>query len=191
MKTGLFFGSFNPVHIGHLIIADHIAQYTDLREVWLVVSPHNPLKEKSSLARDHDRLHLVQLAVEDNPRLKASSVEFQLPKPSYTIDTLTYLREKYPEKEFALIMGSDNFRSIHLWKNYQMLLDHFDIYLYNRPEEEMEDVRQHPRVFIVPAPLLGISSTYIRERIKSGKSVRYLVPEKVFDYLETSGMYKK
>jgi len=191
MKTGLFFGSFNPVHIGHLIIADHIAQYTDLREVWLVVSPHNPLKEKSSLARDHDRLHLVQLAVEDNPRLKASSVEFQLPKPSYTIDTLTYLREKYPEKEFALIMGSDNFRSIHLWKNYQMLLDHCDIYLYNRPEEEMEDVRQHPRVFIVPAPLLGISSTYIRERIKSGKSVRYLVPEKVFDYLETSGMYKK
>jgi len=191
MKTGLFFGSFNPVHIGHLIIADHIAQYTDLREVWLVVSPHNPLKEKSSLARDHDRLHLVQLAVEDNPRLKASSVEFQLPKPSYTIDTLTYLREKYPEKEFALIMGSDNFRSIHLWKNYQMLLDHFDIYLYNRPEEEMENVRQHPRVFIVPAPLLGISSTYIRERIKSGKSVRYLVPEKVFDYLETSGMYKK
>ncbi len=191
MKIGLFFGSFNPIHIGHLIIADHIAQYTDLKEVWLVVSPHNPLKEKSTLARDHDRLHLVQLAVEDNPRLKASSVEFQLPKPSYTIDTLTYLKEKYPEKEFALIMGSDNFKSIHLWKNYQVLLEQFDIYLYNRPEEEIEDVTLHKSVHIVPAPLLGISSTYIRTRIRSGKSVRYLVPDKVFDYLEVSGMYKK
>lgn len=191
MKTGLFFGSFNPIHIGHLIIADHIAQYTDLREVWLVVSPHNPLKDKSTLARDHDRLHLVQLAVDDNPRLKASSVEFQLPKPSYTIDTLTYLKEKYPEKEFALIMGSDNFRSIHLWKNYELLLEHFDIYLYNRPEEEADNLKQYKRVHIVPAPLLGISSTYVRERIRSGKSVRYLVPEKVFDYLEVSGMYKK
>jgi nicotinate-nucleotide adenylyltransferase len=191
MKIGLFFGSFNPIHIGHLIIADHIAQYTDLKEVWLVVSPHNPLKEKSTLARDHDRLHLVQLAVDDNPRLKASSVEFQLPKPSYTIDTLTYLKEKYPEKEFALIMGSDNFRSIHLWKNYQILLEHFDIYLYNRPEKEIKDTALHKRVHIVPAPLLGISSTYIRSRIRSGKSVRYLVPDKVFDYLEESGMYKK
>jgi nicotinate-nucleotide adenylyltransferase len=191
MKTGLFFGSFNPIHIGHLIIADHIAQYTDLREVWLVVSPHNPLKDKSTLARDHDRLHLVQLAVDDNPRLKASSVEFQLPKPSYTIDTLTYLKEKYPEKEFALIMGSDNFRSIHLWKNYELLLEHFDIYLYNRPEEEADNLKQYKRVHVVPAPLLGISSTYVRERIRSGKSVRYLVPEKVFDYLEVSDMYKK
>ncbi|MFZ1705926.1 MAG: nicotinate (nicotinamide) nucleotide adenylyltransferase [Saprospiraceae bacterium] len=190
MKIGLFFGSFNPIHVGHLIIADHIAQFTDLSEVWLVVSPHNPLKNKSSLAKDHDRLHLVQLAIENNPRLKVSSVEFNLPKPSYTIDTLTYLQEKHPHKEFCLIMGSDNLQSIERWKNYELLLDYYDKYVYNRAGYDQIPEHLQKRVIFVDAPLLQISSTMIRDRIEEGKSVQYLVSDKVFVYLEASNMYK-
>jgi len=191
IKTGLFFGSFNPIHVGHLIIADHLAQCSDLSEIWIVVSPHNPLKEKATLAKDHDRYHLVQLAIEDNPRLKVSNVEFGLPKPSYTIDTLTYLVEKYPKREFSLIMGGDNITSIHKWKNYEKLLANFDIYVYNRPGFDLNGMPEMKRVQIVPAPLLDISSTFIRERIKAGMSVRYLVSDKVFEYLDTSGLYRK
>jgi len=191
MKIGLFFGSFNPVHIGHMIIANHMVEYTDLSQVWMVVSPHNPLKEKTSLARDSDRLHLVRLAIGDNPKIRVSNVEFSLPVPSYTIDTLTYLREKYPKKQFSLIMGGDNLESIEKWKNYEVLLSDYDIYIYQRPGFENKKYADNPRITIVDAPMLDISATFIRNAIKSGKSVRYLVPDEVFEYLENSVLYRK
>lgn len=191
MKIGLFFGSFNPVHIGHLIIANYMATQTDLDKVWLVVSPQNPLKPKKTLARDYDRLHLVRLGIGDNPRLQASNVEFDLPKPSYTVDTLAFLKEKYPERNFALIMGGDNLASLHLWKNYEQILANYDIYVYKRPAVDLGALATHPRVRICEAPLLDISATYIRDCLRNGKSVRYLVPEAVWEYLETSSLYKE
>lgn len=190
MKIGLFFGSFNPIHIGHLIIANYMATHTDLDRIWLVVSPQNPLKPKKTLARDYDRLHLVQLAIQDNPSLVASSVEFKLPQPSYTIDTLTHLTAAHPDKEFALIMGGDNIGTIHLWKNYELLLANYDIYVYKRPNYDLGEFANSPRVKLCEAPLLDISATYIRDSIKNGKSVRYLVPEPVYKYLETSNLYR-
>ena len=190
MKIGLFFGSFNPVHIGHLIIANFMATQTDLDRVWLVVSPQNPLKPKKTLARDHDRLHLVRLGIGDNPLLRASDVEFQLPKPSYTIDTLAFLQEKHPEHQFVLIMGGDNLASLHLWKNYEQILTGYDIYVYKRPGSELGDLANRPRVHTYEVPPLDISATYIRECIKAGKSVRYLVPEPVWEYLETGTLYR-
>jgi nicotinate-nucleotide adenylyltransferase len=189
-KTGLFFGSFNPVHVGHLIIANFMATQTDLDEVWLVVSPQNPLKQKQSLARDHDRLHLVRLAIGDNPNLRASDIEFSLPKPSYTIDTLTYLRERYPERAFTLIMGSDNLATLHKWKNYELLLRDYRIFVYQRPEYPPGELADHPQVQVFDAPLMKISASYIRRCIQEGYSVQYLVPEAVFAYLESSGIYK-
>ncbi|MCB0532589.1 MAG: nicotinate-nucleotide adenylyltransferase [Lewinellaceae bacterium] len=189
-KIGLFFGSFNPIHIGHLIIANYMASQTDLDKVWLVVSPQNPLKEKKSLARDYDRLHLVRLGIGDNPLLEASNIEFNLPKPSYTIDTLAHLKEKYPEREFALIMGGDNLATLHLWKSYELLVANFDIYVYKRPAAELGDWAKHPRIHLCEAPLLDISATYIRKCLRTGKSVRYLVPDAVFEYLEGSSLYR-
>lgn len=190
MKIGLFFGSFNPIHVGHLIIANYMATRTDLDKVWLVVSPHNPLKAKKSLARDHDRLHLARLGIGDNPRIEASNVEFSLPQPSYTIDTLAYLREKYPDREFALVMGGDNLASLHQWKNYEQLLAGYDIYVYQRPGHPPGQFADHPRVRICEAPLLDISATYIRDCLRSGQSVRYLVPEAVFEYLDSGNLYR-
>ncbi|MEQ1746043.1 MAG: nicotinate (nicotinamide) nucleotide adenylyltransferase [Saprospiraceae bacterium] len=190
MKIGLFFGSFNPIHIGHLIIANYMATQTDLDRVWLVVSPQNPLKPKKTLARDHDRLHLVRLGIGDNPRLQASNVEFALPKPSYTVDTLAHLREKHPERTFALIMGGDNLATLHLWKNHETLLANHDIYVYQRPGADLSAYAEHPRVYICQAPMLDISATYIRECLRTGKSVRYLVPDPVFEYLDTSNLYR-
>lgn len=191
MKIGLFFGSFNPVHTGHMIIANFMATQAGLDQVWLVVSPQNPLKQKGALAKDYDRLHLVQLAIGTNPLLVASSVEFDLPKPSYTIDTLTYLKEKYPDKEFALIMGGDNLATLHKWKNYEMILRDFEIYLYKRPGYELGELEHHPHVRHFKAPLLDISATYIRGCLRKGKSVQYLVPDAVFEYLEGSSFYRK
>ncbi|MEZ4919370.1 MAG: nicotinate (nicotinamide) nucleotide adenylyltransferase [Saprospiraceae bacterium] len=191
MKIGLFFGSFNPIHVGHLIIANYMASQTDLNKVWLVVSPHNPLKSKKSLANDYDRLHLVRLGIGDNPLLQASNVEFDLPKPSYTIDTLTYLQEAHPEHEFALIMGGDNLETLHLWKNYEQLLERHQIYVYQRPGAKAGQLGDHPHVHLHEAPMLDISATYIRKTIQAGKSIRYLVPEAVFDYLDGSQMYRK
>jgi len=190
MKVGLFFGSFNPIHVGHLIIANHLATHTDLDKVWMVVSPQNPLKPKKTLARDFDRLHLVRLGIGDNPRIEASNVEFNLPKPSYTVDTLAFLTEKHPDKTFALIMGGDNIASLHLWKNYEQLLANFDIYVYQRPGTELGPLATHPRVKVLEAPLLDISATYIRDCLKKGQSVRYLVPETVFEYLKDNTLYK-
>ena len=191
MKIGLFFGSFNPVHVGHLIIANFMATQTDLDKVWLVVSPQNPLKPKKTLARDYDRLHLVQLGIGDNPKIQASNVEFDLPKPSYTIDTLAFLKEKYPDRSFALIMGGDNLASLHLWKNYEQILAGYDIYVYKRPAYEVGELAAHPRVRICEAPLLDISATYIRECLRTGKSVRYLVPDAVWEYLESGNLYRQ
>ncbi len=191
MKIGLYFGSFNPIHTGHLIIAQHILNHTEIQRLWFVISPHNPLKDKASLANDRDRLHLVQLAIEDNPSMKASDIEFKLPQPSYTIDTLTYIKEKYPRYEFALIMGADNLLSLPKWKNYQLLINNYPIYIYKRPNYPIESALvQHKNIHILDTPLLDISSTWIRQLIKTKKSIRYLVPEKVFEYLESSHLYR-
>lgn len=179
MKIGLFFGSFNPVHTGHLIIANFLATQTDLDKVWMVVSPHNPLKPRKGLANDFDRLHLVRLGIGDNPKIEASNIEFNLPKPSYTVDTLAYLKEKYPHYSFSLIMGGDNLATLHLWKNYQYLLENYDIYVYRRPNYDLGELAQHPRVHLCDAPMLDLSATYIRQCIKNGLSVRYLVPDSV------------
>jgi len=190
-KIGLFFGSFNPVHIGHMIIANYMKTQTDLDKVWLVVSPQNPLKPKNTLARDHDRLHLVRMAIDDNPNLEASNIEFDLPKPSYTIDTLTHLKEKYPNHEFVLIMGGDNLRSLHKWKNYKIILRDYHIYVYKRPSYELDDLASNHNIHLFDAPLMQISASYIRACLKEGKSVQYLVPEPVFEYLDSNNIYKK
>ncbi len=191
MNIGLFFGSFNPVHTGHMIIAQHLANRGDLDQVWLVVSPHNPLKQKASLANDYDRLHLVNLAVEDNPKIKSCNIEFGLPKPSYTIDTLAHLKEKYAHHHFSLIMGSDNLDSLPKWKHHELILKEHKIYIYNRPDSSHDNpLRTYPNVILCEAPLIYISSTEIRRMISSGSSVRYLVPDKVFEELELSRLYK-
>jgi len=191
MRVGLYFGSFNPIHIGHMIIANYMVEHTDLAKLWLVVTPHNPHKQKKSLANNYDRLHLVNLAVEDNPNLLSSSIEFKLPQPSYTIDTLTYLEEKYPDTEFALIMGGDNLASLHKWKNYELMIDKYPIYVYKRPSYEVPDIAQHPNIHICEAPMLSISSSYIRGLIKEKKSIRYLVPDKVHTYLTENPIYDR
>lgn len=190
MKTGLFFGSFNPVHVGHMIIANFMATQTDLQEVWMVVSPQNPFKTKKSLAKDHDRLHLVHLAIGDNMRIRASNIEFDLPKPSYTIDTLTFLKEKFPKKEFALIMGGDNLGNFHKWKNYEQILANHEIYVYKRPQYELGDLADHPKIKIMEAPLMQISASYIRRCIQQNQSIQYLVPEAVFEYINNTRLYR-
>lgn len=190
MKIGLFFGSFNPVHVGHMIIANFMATQTGLDQIWMVVSPQNPFKSKASLAKDYDRLHLLKLAIDDNPSLKASNVEFDLPKPSYTIDTLTYLKEKQPDLDFALIMGGDNLASFHKWKNYELIIRDHDIYVYQRPGHDTSRWLDHPKVHSFEAPLMKISASYIRKCIQEGLSVRYLVPDAVYDYLDKSSLYK-
>ena len=189
-KTGLFFGSFNPVHTGHMVIANFMATQTDLNEVWMIVSPQNPHKNKKSLARDHDRLHLVRLAIGDNVHLRASDVEFSLPQPSYTVDTLVYLRETYPDREFVLIMGGDNLGTLHKWKNYEILLRDYQIYVYQRPQYELGELADHPSIHLWEAPLMQISASYIRRCLTEGLSVQYLVPDAVYEYLEGSGLYK-
>lgn len=190
-KIGLFFGSFNPVHVGHMIIANYMVTQTDLKEVWFVVSPHNPLKPKKSLARDYDRLHLVRLSIGDNLALRASDIEFGLPKPSYTIDTLAYLREKYPDKQFVLIMGGDNLATLPKWKHHDLILRDYLIYVYKRPDFAPAEFADHPHIRLFDAPQMDISATYIRRCVREGKSVQYLVTEPVFDYLNNSGLYRK
>ncbi len=189
MHIGLFFGSFNPIHTGHLIVANHIIEHAEIDKLWFVVSPHNPLKDSNSLLNEYDRLHLVRLAIEDNPKFRASNVEFQLAKPSYTIDTLTYLAEKFPLESFSVIMGSDSFQNIHRWKNYEHLLANYPIIIYKRPGFEIEET-YGAQISIMDAPLLQISATFIRKQVKEGKSIRYLVHDKVRDYIEESNYYK-
>lgn len=189
MKIGLYFGSFNPIHIGHLIIANHVADTTDLQKVWFVVSPQNPLKQSASLLNEYDRLHLINISIEGENKLRTSNVEFGLPKPSYTVDTLTYLIEKFPEHEFSIIMGSDSFSNITKWKNYKVILKNYRLYIYKRPGFEIDNALKKDLI-ILDAPLLEISSTRIRELLKKGKSVKYLVPDTVKEEIERNGYYK-
>lgn len=189
MKIGLYFGSFNPIHIGHLIVASHVANHTDMQQVWFVVSPQNPFKVSSVLLNEYHRLYLVQLAVENDLRLKASDVEFKLPRPSYTIDTLTYLKEKYPQHVFSIIMGSDGIQNLPKWKNFELLVKNFSFIIYKRQGFEVMDTWQ-ANVNILNAPLLQISATTIRENIKTGKTIRYLVPDKVREEIEQNRYYK-
>lgn len=190
MKVGLFFGSFNPIHIGHLIIANYMANHTDLDQVWLVVSPHNPLKEKSDLINMYDRLEMAKLATDDALNIRVSDIELKLPQPSYTIDTLTYLKEKYPEHNFSLIMGSDNLLSLKKWKNYELILRDYHIHVYPRPGYENHDYLNHPAVSITSTPLMELSATFIRRSIKEGKSVQYFLQDKVLAFIEGKNLYK-
>ncbi|MEC9159591.1 MAG: nicotinate (nicotinamide) nucleotide adenylyltransferase [Bacteroidota bacterium] len=197
-KIGLYFGTFNPIHVGHLIIANYMADYTELDEVWLVVSPQNPLKKKETLLKDHHRLSLVRIALEDNTKLMASNIEFDLPIPSYTINTLVHLKEKYETYEFHLIMGEDNLRSFHKWKNQEEIINNHKIFVYPRvlTEQEMEDNTiefssfNHSNVIRCQAPIMKISSSFIRKAIKNGKDVRYLLTPEVFKYVDEMNFYK-
>ena len=193
MKIGLYFGTFNPIHIGHLIIANHMAEYYDLDQICMVVTPHNPLKKKSTLLDDSHRLQMVHLATEDFPKIKPSDIEFKLSQPNYTINTLAHLQEKYPNYEFSLIMGEDNLKSLHKWKNYEVILEHHQIYVYPRISEEPEnlELKNHPKIHLIDAPVVEISSTFIRENIKKGKNVQPLLPNKVWEYIDHNNFYKK
>ena len=189
MKIGLYFGSFNPIHIGHLIIGNYIANNTEVEQVWFVVSPQNPLKKSSTLLNEYQRLHLVQLATEGNSQLKVSDIEFKLPRPSYTIDTLTYLKEKYPLHQFSVIIGSDSLQNIGKWKNSALLLKDYSFYVYQRPGFIVKETSGN--ITLLKAPLLEISSTVIRETIHAGKSIKYLVPDQVIEEIEKGNYYKK
>lgn len=188
-KVGLFFGSFNPVHIGHLIIANYMANYTHLDEVWFVVSPQNPFKEKKSLGNMYDRLEMVNLAIDDTEKLKASDIEFKLPQPSYTIDTLTHLREKYPNKEFTLIMGEDNLQGFMKWKNAEVLLRDYQIVVYPRPGYDGGDLKNHPSIRMTDTPVMELSSTFLRRAVKEGKSIKFYTPDKVIEFIDKKGLY--
>ena len=190
MKIGLFFGSYNPIHIGHLVIAEYIANYTDLDKVWLVVSPQNPLKSKKGLSNTYDRLEMVRLAIEDSNQLAVCDIELKLPQPSYTIDTLTYLSERYPEHEWTLIMGADNLASIHKWKNFELLLENYHIIAYPRPGIDAGTYAYHPHVQLVDAPLMELSASFIREAIHHKKSVHYMLPARVWEFIESKGLYR-
>ncbi len=190
MKIGLLFGSFNPVHIGHLIIANYMANHTDLDKVWLVVSPQNPLKKYGDLINTYDRLEMARLATDNSDNLEVSDVELKLPQPSYTIDTLTILKEKYPQHEFAIIMGSDNLVTLHKWKNYKLILRDYQIYVYPRPGYENTDLATHPSVHITMTPLMELSATFIRKSIAAKKNVQFFVPDAVLKFIESKGLYR-
>mgnify|MGYP002628578660 CR=1 FL=1 len=189
-KVGLFFGSFNPIHIGHMIIANHVANHSNLKEIWFVVSPHNPLKKKSSLLADHHRLALVRSAVEDDPRFKASDIEFSLDQPSYTSVTLAYLKEKHPHVEFSLIMGGDNLASFDKWRNYESILANYPIVLYSRPGFNADKLIEMGKITVVDAPQMNISSSHIRNEIADGNSVKYLMPLPAWQYLDEMNFYR-
>jgi nicotinate-nucleotide adenylyltransferase len=189
MNIGLYFGSFNPVHNGHLIIANYVINNTDIKQLWMVVSPQNPLKKNNTLLNEYHRLELIQLAIEGETKIKASSIEFKLPKPSYTTDTLAYLKEKYPNHIFSIIMGSDSFSNLTKWKNFDLIVKNYPLYIYEREGFPINN-RLGANVHILKAPLLQISSTKIREMVKNGKSIRYLVPDTVKDEIEKNRYYK-
>ncbi len=201
-KVGLYFGTFNPIHVGHLIIANYMADFTELDEVWLVVTPQNPFKEKSSLLADYHRLTLAKISVEDNSKVKVTDVEFDLPKPSYTIHTLTHLKESNPDIDFSLIMGEDNLRTLHKWKNHEVILNHHHIYVYPRvlTLQEKEDLKiypseaklaQHEKVIKVDAPVMKLSASFIRKAIKEKRDVRYLLTDPVNKYIKEMHFYEK
>ncbi len=191
MKIGLFFGSFNPIHNGHLVIAGYMAEFTDLEQVWMVVSPQNPLKTKNTLLKDIHRLALVKEAIGDFRKLKASNIEFKMAQPSYTINTLLHLREKHPQHEFVLIMGFDNLQTLDKWKNYEEILKNHELYVYPRHEFKGDKFINHPQVKMVDAPIMEISASFIRKAIKEKKDVRYMMPESVYKYIQEMHFYEK
>jgi nicotinate-nucleotide adenylyltransferase len=190
MNIGLYFGSFNPIHIGHLIIANHVLNETSINKIWFIVSPQNPFKESKTLLNEFDRLHLVRLATQEDNRIKCSDIEFNLPKPSYTSNTLTFLAEKYPEHQFSLIMGSDSYQNLDKWKNYETIINNYPVYVYQREGHEIKKTFDKEAV-ILNAPIIQISASQIREHIKSAKSIRYLVPEIVREEIESRKFYKQ
>lgn len=190
-KIGLYFGSFNPIHIGHLIIANHMLEHSNMDRLWFVISPCNPLKSKTSLIDEHQRLMMVKLAIDDNPKFKASDIEFKLEVPSYTVKTLAYLNDEYPDFDFCLIMGSDNLQHINKWMNYEIILENYPIYVYPRPETDISEWVSNPNIHVVEAPLMNISASHIRQMIKQKKSIKYLVPEVVAKYIDDMMLYQK
>ena len=191
MKVGLFFGSFNPIHVGHMVIANYMLEYTDLDRIWFVISPQNPLKDKKSLLDEKQRLHMVNLTIGDSNKYMASNIEFKLPKPSYTINTLAHLNEKYPQHEFVLIMGADNLKTFHKWKNYEEILNQYELYVYPRNYRDGGKLEKYPKVKLIPAPLMEISSTAIRQAIKEKKDVRYFMSIEAWQYLKSMHFYEK
>ena len=193
MNIGLYFGTFNPIHIGHLAIANHMVEFSDLDEVWMIVTPHNPFKKKTSLLADNHRYQLVQIATEDYPKLKASNIEFNLPQPNYTVNTLAHISEKYPKHNFNLIMGEDNLAFFHKWKNYEVILENHKIYIYPRVHKDSVAKTQfdeHPSIQKVDAPIMEVSSTFIRKSIAAKKNIRALLPCKVWQYIDEMNFYK-
>ncbi len=192
MKIGLYFGSFNPIHIGHLVIANHLAEYSDLDQIWFVVTPHNPFKKKSSLLDDFQRLEMVYRATQDYTKLKPSDIEFNLPQPNYTINTLVHLQEKHPDYTFSLIMGEDNLKSFHKWKNYELILENHHIYVYPRISKDRVETQfdGHKNIHVIDAPIMELSSTFIRKSIKAGKNVQPMLPQHVWEYLDEMNFYK-
>jgi len=193
MKIGLYFGTFNPIHVGHLIIANHLVENSDLDEIWMVVTPHNPFKKKKTLLDNHHRLELVYKATENYPKINPSDIEFKLPQPNYSIATLTHLLEKFPDKQFSLIMGEDNLKSFHKWKNYQAILDDYQLYIYPRIAEGVMENQflNHPKITKVDAPIIEISSTMIRKGIKNNKNVKPLLSDAVWKYIDEMNFYRK
>ena len=191
MITGLYFGSFNPIHIGHMAIANYIIEFTNLEQLWFVVSPQNPLKEKKSLLKDYHRLEMVHMAVEEDDRFRASDIEFRLPTPSYTIDTLAYLEEKNPGREFSLVMGADGLWTFHKWKHANLIIEKYHRFIYPRPGVELEEISRQPNATIVKAPLMEISSSFIRNAIRQGKDMRHLMPAKSYQYMREMHFYEK
>ncbi len=191
IKTGLFFGSFNPVHIGHLAIANYMIEFSDLQELWFVVSPQNPLKKKKTLLPESFRLEMTLLAIEGDDRFDVSDIEFRMPKPSYTIDTLTYLSEKQPGREFVMIMGADGLQNFHRWKNADLLEKQYHRYVYPRPGTDLKNFGEQKNITIVDAPFMEISSSFIRKAIRDGKDVRYFLPPKTYTYIKDMHFYEE
>ena len=191
-NIGLYFGTFNPIHIGHLAIANHMVEHSDLDEIWMVVTPHNPFKKKSSLLDNHHRLEMVYKATESYPKINPSDIEFKLEQPNYTVNTLAHLEEKYPGKQFSLIMGADNLKSLHKWKNYEVILENYQVYVYPRISEGTipDQFKNHPKITKVAAPIMEISSTFIRKSIKDNKNCKPLLPNTVWEYIDTMNFYK-
>jgi nicotinate-nucleotide adenylyltransferase len=192
MKIGLYFGTFNPIHVGHLIIANYLAEFSDIDEVWLVVTPHNPFKDKKTLLNNHLRLEMVHLATKNYPKLKPSNIEFSLPQPNYTINTLVHLTEKHPKHQFSIIMGEDNLNSFHKWKNYEAILENYSIYVYPRiSNAKQNNTLQHTHIHFIDAPIVELSSTFIRESIKNNKNIATMLPEEVWKFIDHNLLYKK
>lgn len=193
MKVGLYFGTFNPIHVGHLIIANHLVENSDLDQLWMVVTPHNPLKKKSGLLADYHRLQMVHLATENYDKIIPSDIEFKLPQPNYTVNTLAHLQEKFPQHEFSLIMGEDNLKSLKKWKNFELILNNYHLYVYPRisTDEVPEEFKNHPNIHKVNAPIIELSSTFIRNSIKEQKNIKPMLDAKVWEYINHNLFYKK